>query len=201
MKDEDITHVPIEKGDMEPEVLLDDVSFEESTEEGEALSAANKVKALQAQIKELQKEKQEYLDGWQRARADYANLQKTSDEDKKRFKTVFAEKFVEDLIPVVDSFSMAMANKESWEKVDASWRTGVEYIYNQLMGTLELHGLKLYGEVGEKFDPTIHEGVSEEITDDDLKDHTLAKIHQKGFLLGDSVLRPARASVYTLEKE
>ncbi len=201
MKDEEITNVPIEKGDMEPEVLLDDVSFEESTEEGEALSAGNKIKKLQEQIKELQKEKQEYLDGWQRARADYANLQKTSDEDKKRFKALFAEKFVEDLIPVIDSFSMAMANKESWEKVDATWRTGVEYIYNQLMGTLESHGLKLFGEVGDKFDPTTHEGVSDEVTDDELKDHTVAKVHQKGFLLGDSVLRPARVSVYTLEKE
>lgn len=189
MKDEDIT------------IENEDVVFEESTEEGEALSAGNKVKKLQEQIKELQKEKQEYLDGWQRARADYANLQKTTDEDKKRFKAVFAEKFVEDLIPVVDSFSMAMANKESWEKVDASWRTGVEYIYNQLMSALELHGLKLYGEVGDIFDPIKYEAVSEETTSDKSQDHKVAKVNQKGFLLGDSVLRPARVSVYTLKKE
>ncbi len=191
MKDEDIT--------IENEG--EDVVFEESTEEGEALSAGNKVKKLQEQIKELQKEKQEYLDGWQRARADYANLQKTTDEDKKRFKTLFAEKFVEDLIPVVDSFSMAMSNKEAWDKVEPAWRTGVEYIYQQLMNTLESHNLTLFGEVGDKFDPTIHEGVSDEITDDKSKDHTVAKVHQKGFMLGDSVLRPTRVSVYTLEKE
>lgn len=177
-----------------------DITIEESTEEGEAISGGQKIKKLQERIKELEKEKQEYLDGWQRARADYANLQKTTDEDKKRFKTVFAEKFVEDLIPVVDSFSMAIGNKESWEKVDASWRTGVEYIYNQLMNSLESHGLKVYGEIGEKFDPTMHEGVGEETTDDDSKDHTVSKVHQKGFLLGDSVLRPARVSVYTLER-
>lgn len=179
----------------------DDVVFEESNEDGTELSGADQLKKLRDKIKELEKEKTEYLDGWQRARADYANLQKTTDEDKKRFKALFAEKFVEDLIPVVDSFSMAMANKEAWEKVDASWRTGVEYIYNQLMSALEMHGLKLYGEVGDRFDPTIHEGVSEESTDEKSKDHTLAKVIQKGFLLGDSVLRPARVSVYTLEKK
>jgi ATPase subunit of ABC transporter with duplicated ATPase domains len=110
------------------------------------------------------------------------------------------EKFVEDLIPVVDSFSMAMANKEAWEKVDATWRMGVEYIYNQLMSALETHGLKLYGEVGDKFDPTSYEAINEEATGDKDKDHTVAKVVQKGFMLGDSVLRPARVSVYTLSK-
>ncbi len=176
------------------EVILDDeVVSEEGTQDV--------IKTLREKLRQATAEKQEYLDGWQRARADYANLQKATDEDKKRFKTVFAEKFVEDLIPVVDSFSMAMGNKESWEKVDTTWRTGVEYIYNQLMNSLEAHGLKLYGEIGDKFDPTKYEGVDEQITDDEDKDHTVAKVHQKGFMLGDSVLRPARVSVYTLEKE
>jgi molecular chaperone GrpE len=192
MKDEDIT--------IENEDVVFDQEIEPTTEEGEAISGAGKIKKLQEQIRELQKEKQEYLDGWQRARADYANLQKTTDEDKKRFKAVFAEKFVEDLIPVVDSFSMAMANKEAWEKVDATWRMGVEYIYNQLMSALETHGLKLYGEVGDKFDPTSYEAINEEATGDKDKDHTVAKVVQKGFMLGDSVLRPARVSVYTLSK-
>lgn len=188
MKDEDIT--------IEPEINTDDVTFEESTEEGDALSAGNKVKKLQEKIKALEKEKQEYLDGWQRARADYANLQKTSEDDKKRFKALFAERFVEDLIPVVDSFLMAMANKEAWEKVDPAWRTGVEYIYSQLMSALDAHGLSLFGEVGELFDPLKHEAVGEESTEDQSLDHKIAKIHQKGFMLGESILRPARVTVY-----
>ncbi len=191
MKDEDIT--------IENEG--EDVVFEESTEEGEALSAGNKVKKLQEQIKELQKEKQEYLDGWQRARADYANLQKSTDEDRKRMRTLIEENFISELLPTVDSFLMAMSNKEAWDKVEPAWRTGVEYIYGQLMSTLESHELKIFGEVGDKFDPLKHEGVSEEPTDDASKDHTLAKVQQKGFLLGDSILRPARVTVYTLQKE
>ncbi|MEK7228235.1 MAG: nucleotide exchange factor GrpE [Patescibacteria group bacterium] len=178
-----------------------DIIIEESTEEGETLSGGQKIKKLQERIKELEKEKQEYLDGWQRARADYANLQKTTDEDKKRVRRLVEEDFIYKLIPVVDSFLMAMSNKESWESVDPAWRSGVEYIYGQLMNTLESHDLKLFGEIGDKFDPAKYEGVSEEITDDEEKDHTISKVHQKGFLLGDSILRPARVSVYTLEKE
>lgn len=179
---------------------IEDVTFEESTEEGDALSGASKIKKLQEKIRTLEKEKQEYLDGWQRARADYANLQKTTDDDKKRIRAIAMESLIEELIPVVDSFLMAMANKESWEKVDPAWRTGVEYIYQQLMNTLESHGLALFGEIGESFDPMKHEAVSEEETDDTTKDHTIAKVIQKGFLLEESMIRPARVVVYTAQK-
>lgn len=174
-----------------------DITIEESTEEGDALSGASKIKKLQEKIKLLEKEKQEYLDGWQRARADYANLQKQSEEDKKRMKALATESFIEELIPVVDSFLMAMANKDAWEKVDPAWRSGVEYIYQQLMNTLESHNLALFGEVGETFDPARHEAVSEEETDNESQDHAIAKVIQKGFLLGDSILRPARVIVFT----
>ena len=194
MKDEDIT---IEN---EGEDIIFDPEIEPTTEEGEVLSVGNKVKKLQEQIKELQKEKQEYLDGWQRARADYANLQKSTDEDRKRMRTLIEENFISELLPTVDSFLMAMSNKEAWDKVEPAWRTGVEYIYGQLMSTLESHDLKTFGEVGDKFDPLKHEGVLEETTDDKSKDHTLAKVQQKGFTLGDSILRPARVTVYTLKK-
>ena len=184
---------------IEEDVVFDQ-EIEPTTEEGEVLSGGAKIKKLQDRIKELEKEKAEYLDGWQRARADYANLQKITEEDKKRFKDMFAESFVADLVPVVDSFLMAMSNKEAWEKVDPAWRTGVEYIYNQLMSALEVHKLTLFGEVGERFDPARYEAVSEESTDDASKDHTIAKVIQKGFMLGESILRPARVVVYTLQK-
>lgn len=186
---------------MDEENTHDDVVFEESTEEGAELSAKEQIKKLKEQIKGLQKEKAEYLDGWQRARADYANLQKTTDEDRKRMRSLIEENFIEEILPTVDSFLMAMSNKEAWEKVEPAWRTGVEYIYSQLMNTLESHNLKLFGEAGETFDPSRHEAVSEEETDDGALDHTVSKVIQKGFLLGESILRPARVVVYTAKGE
>lgn len=170
--------------------------FVESSEDGDELAGTDKIKKLQEKIKALEKEKTEYLDGWQRARADYANLQKSTDEDKKRFREHFAQRFVEDLLPVVDSFSMAMSNKEAWEKVDANWRTGVEYIYSQLMTALGEHDLEVFGKVGETFDPTLHEAVSDTETDDQKLDHTIASVLQQGYKLGDNVLRAARVNVY-----
>lgn len=185
--------------DEEQDITIEE-EIEPTTEEGQAFSGDQKIKELKEKIKELQKEKQEYLDGWQRSRADYANLQKSSDEDRKRVRALIEESFIEELLPTVDSFLMAMSNKEAWEKVDPAWRTGVEYIYNQLMNTLESHNLKIFGEVGDTFDPLKHEAVGEEITEDKKLDHTIAKVNQKGFMLGESILRPARAIVYTIKK-
>ncbi|HWC57608.1 MAG TPA: nucleotide exchange factor GrpE [Candidatus Paceibacterota bacterium] len=177
------------------ETVFDD-EFEPTDAEGLEQGSKGKIKDLQGKIKALEKEKSEYLTGWQRARADYANLQKAHEEDKKRLKELFAGNILSDFIPTIDSFQMAMSNKEAWEKVDTNWRTGVEYIYNQLLSALETHGLTMFGEVGETFDPARYEAVSEEEADDESKDHRIAKVIQKGFMLGDAVIRPARVVVW-----
>lgn len=182
--------------EFEPTIEPEDVVFEESTEDGTALDGTQKIKKLQEKIKLLEKEKTEYLDGWQRARADYANLQKTAEEDKKRIKGLFEEQFIEELLPVIDSFGMAMSNRQAWEKVDATWRTGVEYIYGQLMATLKDRGFTAFGAVGEVFDPRVHQAVSDAPTTTSELDHTIATVLQQGYALGENILRPARVSVY-----
>jgi molecular chaperone GrpE len=203
MKDKEYDSV-VQSDDIEaPKVGLNtnagedhDMVFEQSDEEGMALGSNQKMKALKDQIKELQKEKQEYLDGWQRARADYANLQKTTDEDRKRVRSMIEENFIEELLPVADSFSMAMSNKEAWEKVDPNWRTGVEYIYQQLMNVLKEKNLTAFGTIGDAFDPSMYEAVSEVETEDASKDHTVASVLQQGYKLGENVMRAARVSVF-----
>lgn len=186
--------------EFEPTIEPEDVVFEESTEDGTALDGTQKIKKLQEKIKLLEKEKTEYLDGWQRARADYANLQKTAEEDKKRIKGLFEEQFIEELLPVVDSFGMAMNNKQAWEKVDATWRTGVEYIYGQLMTALKDRGFSAFGAVGDVFDPIFHQAVSEVETEDQAQDHVIASVLQQGYKLNENTLRPARVSVYVVKK-
>ncbi len=194
MNDEDVVVYPEE---LEPGTNEDqDVEFVASDEEGAELGSGQKMKELREKIKALEKEKQEYLDGWQRSRADYVNLQKTTDEDRKRMRGLIEENFIEDLLPVIDSFAMAMSNKEAWEKVDATWRTGVEYIYQQMMTVLKDRGFAVFGTVGEPFDPLLHEAVSETDTDDAAKGHTVSAVLQQGYKLGDNVLRAARVSVY-----
>ena len=178
----------------------DDIVFDdeivESHDDGTELSGTDQIKKLREKIKGLEKEKQEYLDGWQRARADYANLQKSSDDDRKRLKSMIEEGIIEEFLPVVDSFGMAMNNKDAWEKVDPNWRTGVEYIYQQLMNVLKEHDMTVYGAVGDTFDPALYEAVSETETEDAKLDHTVASVLQQGYKMGENVLRAARVAVY-----
>ena len=72
----------------------------------------------------------------------------------------------------------------------------MEYIFQQLMNVLESHNLTLFGNVGEAFDPAKYEAVSEEEITDTSKDHTIAKVIQKGFMIGENVIRAARVTVY-----
>lgn len=155
--------------------------------------------ALSARLKERLKkalaEKQEYLDRWQRAQADFMNARKRDEEAKKEFAKFATENVVADIIPVLDSFEMAMANKESWEKVDKNWRVGVEYIHSQLRGALERHGLAEINPVGQPFDPARDEAVSYEPTDDPKKDHVILEVVQKGYGLAGRIVKAPKVKV------
>ncbi len=179
----------------------DDVAFEPSDEEGAAFGSDNKLKSLREELKALKKERQEYLDGWQRSRADYANLQKQIEEVKIRAKTIAEESLFDDLIPVLDSFYFAFNNKETWEAVDQNWRLGVEYIHGQLKGILESRGLSSFVDIGKPFDPNRHEAVAETQTDNPDLDGMIATVLKPGYLYRNSVLRPATVSVYKLKSE
>lgn len=171
----------------------DEIQFEEVAEEENPALA---LKKLREKLRICEAEKKEYLDGWQRARADFANARK--EEEMRRGETIkFAsEGLVEDILPILDSFSMAFGNTEAWEKVDTNWRKGVEYIYTQLFSALESRGLSEIGKAGETMDPREHIAIETVPTDDAAKDHTVSEVVQKGYRLHSKVIRPARVKVY-----
>src|SRR3989304_9814155 len=118
-----------------------DFEVEPDLESGDLAGAQDKLKKLKEKLKTCQKEKQEYLDGWQKERADFQNCKK--DEDKRRadYMNYAKERFAFELLPVLDSYDMAFQNKEAWEKVDKNWRMGVEYIHQQLLKILSDYGV------------------------------------------------------------
>lgn len=159
-------------------------------------TAAEKIKKLRAELKEAKEKAAEYLAGWQRAKADYINQERAEAAWKKEYIEFANRNLIDELLPVINHFLVAFSNKEAWEKVDRTWRMGIEYIYKQLLGILEGHGLVLLGEVGEHFDPALHNAVSTEETGDAGADDTIARVLEPGFRLKDKVLRPARVVVY-----
>ena len=187
---EDTIHESVE----EP---MDDVVFESTAEgEGEAMSK-DKIKKLREELKATQTEKADYLANWQKERADFINYKKGEEERRKQTLEFSREQFVEELLPVLDGYDMAFANKEAWEKVDKNWRVGVEYIHQQLIKVLTDMGVvEITPKIGDAPDSNLHDMIENIETEDKDKDHTVAQVMQKGYKIGNKVLRPSRVKVF-----
>lgn len=177
------------------EAMEDDIVEFEYNEDGEE-DLKKTLKKLRADIKVLKKEKEEYLTGWQKERADFLNYKKGEDERRAMISESLKERILSEFLMVVDSFNMAFANKEAWEKVDENWRRGVEYIYAQLNTVFENYGVKEIGKAGEVFDPSLHNPVEMQSTDKKEDDHKISLVIQKGYKMNDRVIRPARVNVF-----
>lgn len=157
---------------------------------------AEKMAELKKELEEAKRRSAEYLDGWQRAKADFINARKEEERGRTELAKYATSGLMSDLIAVLDSFNLAMINKEVWEKVDSGWRTGVEYIYHQLVGILKDNGMSEVGTVGEMLDLGLHQPIEEVETDDEKKVGRIAEVFQKGYRIGDKVIRPAHVRVY-----
>jgi molecular chaperone GrpE len=186
--------------DVEKEINESDMVYVESTEDGDELPTKDAIKKLREDLKICRKEKEEYLTGWQRAKADYINLQKESEQIRSNTSIFTKERIINDFLPAIDSFDMAFENKEAWEKVDKNWRMGVEYIHLQFIKVLSDLGIDKIETIGILFDPNIHNSVEIVETDDESKDHTIEKIVQVGYKMGERIIRPASVRIYEYKK-
>ncbi len=158
------------------------------------------IKNLREKLKKAVEEKQEYLNSWQKDKAEFVNARRRDQESQKDFARFSNESLISELIPVLDSFNMAMGNKEVWEKADKNWRIGVEYIANQLKKVLADFGLKEIDPIGEKFDPMRDEAIEHEIVTDESKNHVVTFVIQKGYELNGKVLKAPKVKVGDFKK-
>ncbi len=163
-------------------------------------NATETIKKLREKLKATEKERMEYLTGWQRAKADLINARKRDEEDRKEFIKFANERLIEGLVPTLESFELAMGNKEAWEKADKNWRTGVEYIYSQLKKALEDSGLTELKPLNQKFDHSTHEAASYEPVTDEKLDHVVVRVIQNGYYLNGKLMRPAKVVVGEFKK-
>ena len=197
-KSDDLVASEMTKGKTAKKVV-DDVVMDEENEAPD-LSACDAqaealIKKLKEKIKVLEKEKQEYMDGWRRERADFTNYKKRVENEKIEVVKYANEGLLEEITQVLDSFEMAFSNKEAWEKVDKNWRIGVEYIHTQLVKILDENNFRSMNPLGEKFDPKFHIAVEHIITDDEKKDGIITEVKKKGYILSDRVMKAAQVVV------
>ena len=169
--------------------------------EGNTASTKDTVKDLREKLAKAIAEKQEYLDGWQRAKADFVNARKRDEETKKDLVKYANEDLLGSFLPVLDSFGMAFGNKEAWEKVDKNWRMGVEHIYSQLKGVLEQNGFSEFDPKGEIFDAVRHHAIESVPVADEKQNHVVLEVIQKGYMLNGKIIRPASVKIGEFKKE
>ncbi len=177
----------------------DEIIYDEEDNFNTLSDATEKIKKLKQEIKSLQAEKQEYLDGWQRSKADFINLRKRSADDLSDIREKVAEGFILDLLPVLDSFDMAFKNKEAWESAPEQWRKGVEYIYSQILNLLENNQIKVLNPLNEQFDPNFHDSSSNIKVEDPSQEGKVLDVILKGYKIKDRVMRPAHVKVGSIE--
>ncbi|MBI5004267.1 nucleotide exchange factor GrpE [Candidatus Kaiserbacteria bacterium] len=170
-----------------------ELDFEADEEMGDLAGAQTKIKKLRDQLKEAQAKRDEYLDGWQRCKAESVNVRKEAFAAADRAASRAKDSIIEDIIPVLDSFDMA-ATGEAWANVDESWRSGIEQIRNQLLDALSRNGVTRYTKVGDMSDHNLHE-IVQEMEDVAGESGEIVRILRYGYKTSERILRPAQVIV------
>src|SRR3989338_644242 len=156
------------------------------------------VKKLREEIARLRAEKQEYMDGWQRAKADYVNALKRFDQERIHERVRGVVKAIELLLPAFDSLERAKASLPA--QAGGELPEGFAGIAKQLEGAFVTLGLTPVGEVGEHFDPALHETLGADVAESEAQDDTVSAVLERGWRLGEALVRPAKVRITPFEK-
>ncbi len=148
--------------------------------------------ALQQELTECHSKSDEYLDGWQRARAEFTNYRKRVERDQALMQQTLTGNIVKRYLEIIDDLDRALKNRPQ-EGEGASWANGIELIYRKLLNILESNGVSRMP-TGEMFDPNLHEAITSEDSDHH-QSGEIIEVVQQGYLMGDRVLRPALVRV------
>ncbi|MDH5682394.1 MAG: nucleotide exchange factor GrpE, partial [Spirochaetota bacterium] len=145
-----------------------------------------KLESSENQITDMTKKISDYEDLLKRKQAEFENYRKRTLREKDDFQKSANQKFLEELLPIVDNFEKAIASSS-----DNSDKTtimdGLLLIEKQLKKLLETHGVEVIQSVGEEFDPNLHEAIQMEEGKDEYVSDTVIKEWQKGYLLNEKV--------------
>ena len=147
--------------------------------------------APDARLQKLEAQLLQANDKFLRTLAEYDNYRKRSVREKEQAYADSKAAVLTEFLPVLDNFERAQAGTDaSYE----DYRKGVEMIFSQLAACFEKLGAESFGEVGDVFDPNIHNAVMH-TEDESAEENTIAQVFSKGYKLGDKILRPAVVQV------
>ena len=132
------------------------------------------------------------------ALAQMRDLHKTYEKENAIAVKYVTYDLMEELLPIIDIFTMVLENANVPDEVKAYFK-GFELVFNQFKQVMDNHGVsEIVTRVGDKFDHNVHNGV-EKVEIEEGEHDTIAQVLQKGYRIGDKVLRPVSVKVYSLK--
>src|SRR5688572_132070 len=142
------------------------------------------------QLKEAEAKVVEYKDGWARSQAEFQNYKKRIERDNELTYANMKGDIIKKVLPALDDLERALQNRPA----DDAWASGIELIARKLQNILDNEGVKRIEAKGMAFDPTFHEAITHEPSDEVPSEHVIDVI-QNGYMLGERVIRPALVRV------
>ncbi len=167
-----------------------EVAPEENEVEVEVVEETSKADKNDEVIKKLEADVSAEKDKYLRVVAEYDNFRKRSITDKENAAAKAKIESVTEILSVIDNFERAVLAECS----DENYKKGIEMIFNQFSGVLTKLGVTEIEAEGKEFDPNFHNAVNQ-IADENLPENTVAQVFQKGYKLGEKVIRPSMVVV------
>jgi len=162
--------------------------------ETQAAALSTQLQAAQTEREQLEAQATENLDGWQRARAEFANYKRRVEAERTELAASAGAEALKRVLPAVDDFERAMQTMPDDLK-DNPWVNGVLMVQRKLNAALEQSGITpIATNPGDTFDPNVHEAITHEDSDQFGSEQIIGEV-QRGYKIGDRVLRPAMVRV------
>ncbi|MDD2376509.1 MAG: nucleotide exchange factor GrpE [Clostridia bacterium] len=145
---------------------------------------------LNDDLSEQRKKTDEYFEHLKRNMAEFDNFKKRMSKEKENLYASVTSDIIEDLLPIIDNFEQAIGT----ECTDTNFKDGIVMIYNQIKDSLMKQGLETIQDLGETFDPNLHQAVMHEECDQ-YGEKEVIEVFRKGYRLGDKVIRHSMVKV------
>ena len=152
------------------------------------------VKDLEAKLHSKEEEAKETYDRLLRVSAEFENYKKRSTREMEEFRKFANQSLIKEMLSVVDNLELAMNSTDSQKAVDKGVVEGLEMTHREILRVFERFNVKPIDAKNQAFDPTFHEAVMQEETDE-FPENTVINEMQKGYLIHDRLLRPAMVVV------
>jgi molecular chaperone GrpE len=163
----------------------------------QAVGVAEEAEVVSAEVfAEMKAERDRLIDRLARLQAEFDNARKRQEREKQEFRDYATGSVVEQFLPVLDNFGLALNATGSAEQL----RNGVELIVKQMDETLRGLSVVTVPTVGQQFDPRVHEALGS-VERDDLPDHSIAEEIRKGYKIRERLLRPAMVRIVSNPKQ